>query len=43
MALLKVAAIFLLIATPVSLFAGSVKVTVGGVVSVAAAVVKFHA
>ena len=39
---LKVAAAFLLRATPVAPFAGSVKVTVGAVVSAAAPVVKVH-
>ena len=39
---LKVAAIFLLTATPVAALAGSVKLTVGAVVSEPAPVVKLH-
>ena len=39
---LKVAAIFLFSATPVALFAGSVEVTVGAVVSAVAPVVKLQ-
>ena len=41
-ALLKMAATFLLRATPVAPFAGSVEVTVGAVVSSTAAVIKLH-